>query len=182
MCVESSPKSHIPSPELPEITSHPIINHQEEVIADLTWKERYLTITFKEWVNHANLANIIVDKQCEKMSRIIEDQPEINSRQQQEVWLVYETTMLNIITSQIVRRIAKTRITRTAEVARSMPELKNQIGLINRCERFLLKKLPRKLPQMAPVETAIEDYRAISYELEKMEEKILSNAKKLPKN
>jgi hypothetical protein len=111
------------------------------------------------------------------MASVIRDQPNINSHTQLEVWLVYETTMLNIITSQMVRKMAKMHIKRTAEIARSMPELQYQVGLINQCEAFLMKRLPGKLPDIVSVEDAIEQYQAICHELDRMTEKILSKSK-----
>lgn len=178
MFVDSSPS--IPAPPFPpslENIARQVVDHQEDALANLTWKQGYLTLIFREWVDRANEMNININKQIHKMESVIRDQPGINCRHQQEVWLLYETNMLNIITSQIVRRIAKTRIQTTAKIARGMPELQLQIGLINMCERFLLKRLPQKLPEITPAETAIGQYWAIHHELEKMTEKILGKAK-----
>lgn len=159
-------------------TVEPVVSaRQREALTDLTWKEQYLTITFREWVKNANTMNVDVSKNINKMASVIRDQPDINSHTKLEVWLVYETTMLNIITCQIVHRMAKALIKRTANTARSMPELQHQVGLINQCEKFLMKRLPDKLPEIVSVETAIEQYRTIQYELERMTEKILSKAK-----
>lgn len=177
MFVHSAPNTPMNSSPNLSLNRSNLAVKQEQALEDLTWKEGYLILIFQEWLENARSANIDVDKQYRKMRSVIQSQPDIHHRQQQEVWLLYETTMLNIITTQIIRKIAKTRIKEIAEEARSKPELQHLVGLITDCENFLLRKLPVKLPQMAPVETAIEQYWGIHHELVNMTEKILSKAK-----
>jgi hypothetical protein len=146
---------------------------QTRILDDLTWKDQYLTRVFFEWMRIANNTQVQVDKQMHKFQSMVNDQPEINHSNQKEVWLAYKTTMLNVWTSQIIRKIAKTKIKATANAARMSPEFQHIHGLINQCEKFLLDRLPPKLPQITQVETAIAQYQVIDHELKNMTRKIL---------
>lgn len=151
----------------------------EQALSDLAWKQQYLTLVFQDWVQIAHSSQINIDKQEYKLRKILHDRPEINHPTQHEVWLLYETTLLNILTVQIIRKIAKTKVQETAHIARNSHEFQHIHGLIDRCENFLLERLPPKLPQMISVEGAVEKYHFIRHELKKMTKKILRKAKNI---
>lgn len=87
-------------------------NHQSEInvrqsesLSKLIQKQQNLTFNFRKWVNRANEMKVDSNQQIDKMASIIRQQPKINSYKQLEIWLAYETTMLNIFTSQIMQKI-----------------------------------------------------------------------------
>ncbi len=183
MFVQSSlGSSAIPVISSSQDVSHSKQNLQKEAFADLVWKQQDLTLTFRQWIQKANEMNIDVNKQINKMASVIHDQPAIKNDYQLVVWLLYETTMLNIFSSQIIRKMAKERIKRAAASARAMPGLQHQLGLINQTEQYLLRRLPAKLPSRAPVEMVAEQYWGIEREVERVMEQIHSKAKHVQSN
>ncbi|WP_154017818.1 hypothetical protein [Candidatus Protochlamydia phocaeensis] len=178
MSINFSPGSLTSYPLIPGIVTRRCADSQEglnEVLNDLSWELKHLTLITCEWINIARKDGVNVQTQIDKIKQTILDAPSIwDPHQSPEIIYRHQLTVRGFYCSQIIRKITKHHILQTIKQARQIPALQSQLGLIDGCEKWLLKKLPGKFVKN-PSEMAT-DCRGLLEKLEEMKGKVLKRA------
>lgn len=153
----------------------------EKIINDLRWENDQLRSTLDNWYSIASTCSIDTSKQLHNLDRVERELPEEGqSFSSQEVRLRYWIVMRTIYCGQIIRKVAKAHIIKTAKEACKMEELKHLHGLIMGSEQWLLKRLPPKMEPSMSISCIEAQYDWLMGKLSEIQEKILKQATKLP--